>query len=98
MPVRGDGLAGGAAAHADDDGAVFDGVGHARRCRRVRPWRRWGWTRRGWLGVVAHGGPVALVAGVEQAAEVLVAVGLRAEDGVGLVDEQGRRVARLMER
>ena len=39
-------------------------------------------------------GPVALVAGVEQAAQVLVVLGLLlgAEDGVRLVHQQGGRV------
>ncbi|WP_337819469.1 hypothetical protein [Pseudonocardia sp. Ae707_Ps2] len=37
--------------------------------------------------VVAFRGPVALVSGVEQAAEVFVVVGFGSEDGVGFVDQ-----------
>ena len=47
-------------------------------------------------GVPAHGGAAALVAGVEQAAEVFVGVaGFGSEDGVGFVDQQGGRVGRV---
>ena len=48
-------------------------------------------------GVPAESGPAALVAGVEQAAEVFVGVaGLGSEDGVGFVDQQGGRIGRVL--
>jgi hypothetical protein len=87
-------FAGGAPAHSDDHGPVHDGVrqvpdagqhGHGEGVELLG----------GAAGdVPAEHGPVALVAGVEQAAQVLVVVGLLsgAPEGIGLIDQQAGRV------
>ena len=89
-------LAGGAAAHPHDHGAVHDGVGQlpdGGQQGHGEGVELFG----GAAGhIPAQHGPVALVAGVQQAAQVLVGVGLfaGAPQGVGLIDQQGGRVWR----
>lgn len=90
--VGADALALGAAAHPDHDRAVHDRVREVTDARQRRH-REGVEAVRG--VVVAHHPQdvaVALVPGVEQAAHLLVLLGLLggAEDGVGLVDQQGR--------
>jgi hypothetical protein len=87
-------FAGGAPAHPHDHSPVHDGVGqlpdggqqgHGEGVELLG----------GAAGdVPAQHGPVALVAGIEQAAQVLVVVRLLpcAPEGVGLIDQQGGRV------
>ncbi len=95
-PVGQHDFVGCAAAHADDDGAVFDGVGHVADAGEGGHGEGGDGVEPAAAGVPAEGGAAALVAGVEQAAEVFVGVaGVGSEDGVGFVDQQGGRVGRV---
>ncbi|WP_443217530.1 hypothetical protein [Pseudonocardia sp. Ae707_Ps2] len=67
-----------------DDGAVFDGVGHASDPGEGGHGEGGDRFDPVFVLVVAFRGPVALVSGVEQAAEVFVVVGFGSEDGVRL--------------
>jgi hypothetical protein len=84
-------FAGGAAAHPHDHGPVHDGVGQlpdGGQQGHGEGVELFG----GAAGhIPAQHGPVALVAGIQQAAQVLVGVGLfaGAPQGVGLIDQQG---------
>ncbi|WP_279582230.1 hypothetical protein [Fodinicola feengrottensis] len=85
-------FAGCAAAHADDDGAVFDGVRHLTdACKRGHSE---GFQVLHAVGgcVVPHGRPVALVASVEQPPQVFVSFSFGTENRVGLVYQDDRRV------
>ena len=92
VPERRDRFAGGAAAHLDHHRAVLDGVGHGADPGQGGHREGGDGFQAAGAGVPADGGPVALVPGVEQAAQVLVGVGvLAAEDRVGLIDQQRGR-------
>jgi hypothetical protein len=94
VPERVDLFAGSAAAHPDDDGPVLDRVGHVPDpSQRSHREGRDAFDRSS-VRVVADRRPVALVAGVKQPTQVLVGLGRPPgpEDGVGLVDQECRRV------
>ncbi|WP_233147874.1 hypothetical protein [Pseudonocardia sp. Ae717_Ps2] len=76
MPIRRHLLCGCSAAHLDDHGAVFDGVGHASDPGEGCHGEGGDRFDSVLVRVVAFGGPVALVSGVEEAAEVFVSVAL----------------------
>jgi hypothetical protein len=85
---------GSAPSHPDDHGPVHDGVGQVPDAGQHGHGEGIELVQGAGGDVPSEHGPVALVAGIQQAAQVLVAVGLflGAPEGVGLIDQQGGRV------